>query len=533
MVSRGGDIIVSAPMNPAPLLAMRGITKAFPGVLANDRVDLDVYGGEVHAVIGENGAGKSTLVKVVYGFYRADAGEIRLDGAPVEIRSPQDSRRLRIGMVFQELVQIPALSVAENIALFLPHLPAVVDRGAIARRIEAASARYGLDVDPTAPVWQLSVGERQRVEIVKLLLADARVLILDEPTRGLAPHEVAGLFRVFGELRRDGYAVVFIAHKLQEVLACADRITVMRRGVVAGSLRGRDADEAILVSLMFGADAGALDVRAGHVPTRREPGGDSGAAPVLELSRVSTRPAGRATGLTDVDLTVRSHEIVGVAGIAGNGQRELGDVILGIEPCLRGAKRLGGVDATGWSVAAIRRSGVTFIPEDASGMAAVGSLSILENMALGDVRRYARRGGFAMDWVAVRRDLERSLDRLGVSVPSFERPIGTLSGGNVQRVILAREMARDPRLIVAFYPTRGLDVRSAVAARAELLAARARGAGVLLISEDLGELFEMSDRLIVLFHGRVVGGGAPGELTVEQIGYLMTGGTHAGAAPRV
>jgi len=500
-----------------PRLRLRGITKAFPGVVANDRIDLDVYDGEVHAVVGENGAGKSTLVKILYGFYRADAGTIEVVGRAVTIRHPHDARALGIGMVFQELVQVPALSVVENIALFLPRLPAVLDRRALAARIEAISTRYRLDVDPAAPVWTLSVGERQRVEIVKLLLADARVLILDEPTRGLAPHEIESLLTIFATLRRDGYAVVFITHKLREVLAAADRITVLRRGAVAGSMLRRDASEPALVAMMFGGSTGSDAVPRPARASRTD------APPILELRGVSARPDGRETGLANVDLTVEPGEIVGVAGVAGNGQRELGDVILGLTPLTTGAKYFGGRDATRWSVATLRASGVAFVPEDALGMAAVGGMTILENIALGDTRRYARHGGFSIAWPAVRADLERAIESLGVTVPSADRPLGTLSGGNVQRVILARELARDPRLIVAFYPTRGLDVRSAVAARERLLAARDAGAGVLLISEDLDELFALSDRLVVLFRGRTVGGGAPDALTVERVGHLMTG----------
>ena len=241
-------------MGPAPLLSLRAITKRFPGVTANDRVDLDVHRGEVLALVGENGAGKSTLMKILYGFYRADAGEIRLEGRPVEIRSPHDARRFGIGLVFQDFVQIPALTVAENIALFLPDLPWVLDTGAVAGRIRAMSARYGFDIDPAAEVWRLSVGERQKVEVLKLVLADARILVLDEPTRSLAPHEVDGLFARFAQLRRDGYAVVFIAHKLREVLACADRITVMRRG----------------------ADEGALPAHQGRLPQLPAVGGQQG-----------------------------------------------------------------------------------------------------------------------------------------------------------------------------------------------------------------------------------------------------------------
>jgi simple sugar transport system ATP-binding protein len=503
-------------MNLPPLLAIKSITKSFPGVMANDHVDLEIYSGEVHGLLGENGAGKTTLMKILYGFYRADSGEVRLNDQPVQIRSPHDARRFRIGMVFQDFILIPALSVAENITLFSPNLPAILDTALMVERIDELSQRYGLQVDPTAPVWRLSIGERQKVEVLKLLLADAQILILDEPTRSLAPHEVEGLFRVFANLRRDGYAVVFITHKLPEVLACADRITVMRRGRVAGTLAGSEATESGLVSLMFGGG----EIESPH------PGGETpreGVQPLLELRQVSTRAQGKATGLQEVNLTVLPGEIVGVAGVSGNGQRELGDVILGLERCARGTKYLWGQDATHWSVSRIRASGVAFIPEDPLGMAAVAGMTVQENMALADTRKYARQGGLSMDWAAVREDLEHSLKRLGFTIPSLDLRVGTLSGGNIQRVVLAREMARNPRLILAFYPTRGLDARSAVAARELLVASRDAGAGVLLISEDLGELFSLSDLLVVLFRGRIVGTSKPQEITMNKVGYLMTG----------
>lgn len=502
-------------MNRSPLLTLRGITKAFPGVLANDHVDLEIYGGEVHALLGENGAGKSTLMKILYGFYRADSGEILMSGRPVQIRSPHEAREYRIGMVFQDFILIPALTVAENIALFLPNLPFILDRGLIIRRIEEVSERYGLQVNPKAFIYQLSVGERQKVEVLKLLLADAKILILDEPTRSLAPHEVEGLFKVFAKLRSDGYAVVFITHKMKEVLTCADRITVMRHGKVAGSLSGNEAIESDLVSLMFGQPVD-------ESPSKRSRIIQTTGKPLLELKGISTQPEGTGWGLKEIDLTIQPGEIVGVAGVSGNGQKELGDVILGLEKCSRGAKYLNGQNATHWSVAKVRDSGVAFIPEDLLGMAAFQWLSVQENMAIANTRLYSRKKGLAMDWEAVRSDLQASLKRLGFNIPPFYIPLGFLSGGNIQRMILAREMAHNPKLIIAFYPTRGLDVQSAVAARKVLVASRDEGAGILLISEDLGELFALSDRLAVMFRGQIVGMHRPHEISMNEVGYLMT-----------
>ena len=505
-----------ATLPKEPILAMRGITKRFPGLVANSDVCLDVYGGEVHALLGENGAGKSTLMKILYGFYLADSGEIRLEGRPVQIRSPHDARRLRIGMVFQDFTLIPAFTVLENIALFLPDLGAVPDRRGIARRIEEVSARYDLHVDPQSPVWQLSVGEQQRVEILKLLLAESRVLILDEPTKVLAPHEIEGLYRIFDKLRADSYAVVFITHKLQEVLTCANRITVLRKGSVAGSIPVSEASEDRLVEMMFGVSS---------LPSQRERqvSETGGMAPLLELKGFKTPARGTSTGLQEIDLAVRPGEIVGVAGVSGNGQKELGDAILGLEPCSGGQKLLMGEDATRWSVAKVRDSGVAFIPEDPLAMAAVPFMSILENMVIGDSPRYSCQGGLAIDWESARADLGTSLSKLGFTIPPAGKPLAMLSGGNVQRFILARELAGEPKLIVTFYPTRGLDVPSANAARNILSMARDRGAGVLLISEDLGELFDLSDRLVVIRHGEIVGEFRPQETSTMEVGYLMTG----------
>jgi len=430
------------------LVALRGITKTFPNVIANDHVDLDVYSGQVHALLGENGAGKSTLVKILYGFYRADSGQILLDGKPVSIRSPHDARNMRIGMVFQEFTLIPAFSVAENIALFLPDLKAVLNTREIDQRIKALSQRYGLHVDPRAMVSHLTIGEQQKVEILKLLLSDARLLILDEPTRVLAPHEVDALFSVLDRLREDGYAIILITHKMKEVLACADRITVLRNGRVAGSLLRDEADENGLVELMFAKKIATLQVT--HELDR-----DKAAMPMLELRAAGTR-------------------------------------------------------------------GVVFIPENPLAMATVPYMMVLENFSLTNTWRYARHAGLTMDWHSARADAESTLAKLGFELPLYA-PAKSLSGGNLQRMVIIREMCHQPRLIVASYLTRGLDVQSTLAARRALLQARDNGAGVLLVSEDLEELFSLSDRLIVLYQGKIAGTFMPTETNVYEIGHLMTG----------
>ncbi len=502
------------------LIALRGISKRFGAVQANDAVDLDLRGGEIHALLGENGAGKSTLMKVLYGFYHADCGEILVDGEAKKIGSPLDARSLRIGMVFQTFTLVPALSVAENIALYLPDLPAVPRRRRIAERIREISAKYGLDVDPGALVRDLCIGDQQKVEVLKLLLADARVLIFDEATRVLAPHEIESLFDVFRKLRESGYCVVFITHKMREVLACADRITVMQRGRVAGTLARAEASEASLVALMFGA---AVPIEVGHAEIPA--GGEEG--PLLELKGVTSKARAGQRAVTDIDLTVRPGEIVGVAGVSGNGQRELTDTILGLIACQAGRKVLFGEESTRWSAGRIRKSGVGFIPEEPLAMGAVPWMSILENAALGNAGKYAKRGGLGIDWTAVRADVARSYAALGFAEPAAYTPVRSLSGGNLQRAVLARELGREPRLVIASYPTRGLDVVSATSARRLLVSIRGRGAGVILVSEDLDELYGLSDRLVVLFNGRIVRTAVPSEISREEIGHLMTGSCHA------
>ena len=500
------------PAENTPIILMKGICKQFPGVLANDHIDLTIHKSEIHALLGENGAGKSTLMKILYGFYRLDAGNIYFNGNPVRIKTPADARQLNIGMVFQVLNLIPAMSVLENIALFLKDLPAAYNPAKLRKRIIEFSAKYGLAVNPDDRVSQLSIGEQQKVEILKLLLSDSQVLILDEPTRVLAPHEVEGLFKVINNLKENGYAIVLIAHKLREVLDCADRITVLRGGRVAGSILRAAASEEKLIQLMFDKQLTNRIVREDR---------PASAAPVLELVAYNTHGEGTAVSLKDIDLKVYPGEIVGVAGVSGNGQKELCDAILGMEKVISGKKLLQGKDYSHKSTGQMRKFGLGFIPENPLTMATVPFMSVMENIAITRTADYSRHGGLKMDWNLVREDTRKSLEKFGFTF-SYYTPVKALSGGNLQRLIIAREMMKDPRLIIASYLTRGLDVQSTLVARQELMNARNEGTGVLLISEDLEELFSLSDRLIVLFEGRIVGEFLPAETDFYEIGYLMT-----------
>ena len=497
-----------------PRLEARGIVKRFGPVLANDVAQFAVRGGEVVALLGENGAGKSTLAKILYGYYAPDAGEVRLDGRPVTIASPHDARALAIGMVFQSFTLIPSLSVLENVALFQKDLPAVLPRQALLDRIRGEAERFRLKIDPHTPARALAVGDQQKVEILKQLLAGARVLILDEPTKVLAPQECAGLFDTIARMRADGLGVVLITHKLREVLACADRIVVMRNGRVAGELDRSDASEPRLLELMFG------DASIPAAPRRDKPSAAPTGDCVLALKEVSTSEPAQML-LRDVSLQLHAGEIVGVAGVSGNGQRELADLILGVLHPASGTKLLWQEDATHWPIARVRRKGVAAIPDDPLALGCVPGMTVRENLALGAGARY--RSGLGVDWSGLDRDMQRSFARLGFPRPAFETAAAALSGGSLQRVILARELAHDPRLIVALHPTRGLDARSAAAVRALLSEARLRGAGVLMISEDLDELFDLCDRLIVLSGGAIAGEVGPDDFNAEVVGPLMVG----------
>jgi general nucleoside transport system ATP-binding protein len=496
-----------------PLLEAYGIVKRFGSLLANDIASFDVRPGEVIALLGENGAGKSTLAKILYGYYAADAGEIRVRGARTEISSPRDARALGIGMVFQNFTLIPALSVFENIALFQNDLPVVMRRGDLLARIRSYSERFQIAADPWQPVRQLAVGEQQKVEILKQILAGARVLILDEPTKVLAPQECDGLFRTIRELRAEGFGIVLITHKLREVLDCADRIAVMRQGRIVDTVDRAQSSQESLIELMFEAMPAPLP-RPAVSP-------QYGGPDALTLLKVSTSAGAGDVALRDLSINIRPGEVVGIAGVSGNGQRELGELILGLRQARTGTKRLWGEDASRWPAAMVRQKGVASIPDDPLALACVPALTVRENLALGTGGHY--RAGLAVDWNKLDADMARSFARLGFPRPNFEARAATLSGGNLQRVVLARELAHDPKLIVALYPTRGLDARSTATVRALLAGARDEGAAVLFMSEDLDELFAMSDRLLVLYRGAIAAEFGPADFRPEMVGPPMVG----------
>ncbi len=499
------------------LLEMIGITKRFPGVLANDRVDFDVYAGEVHTLLGENGAGKSTLMKILYGLYSADEGEIRLHGRPVSIESPSDAIELGIGMIHQHFMLVPTLTVAENVALGLPSgkrmKRLVQDLKPVRNRIRELSDAYGLQMDPDAYIWQLAVGERQRVEIMKAIYRDASLLVLDEPTSVLTPAEVNDLFVTLRRMKDDGRGLVFISHKLPEVMSLSDRITVLRGGRVAGRTAPAETSREDLARMMVGREVlltpALTESEAGEV--RLSIGG---------LNVLSDR---ETPAVTDLDLAVRSGEIVGIAGVSGNGQRELAEALAGLRPVESGQVVMDGVDTTDKTPKEIRRLGVSYIPEERMRDGTVGELSVSENLILvdHDLPPLSRRG--LLDFKAIAAVCADLVERFTVKTPSLETPTSHLSGGNIQKVIIARELSGEPKVLIASQPTRGVDIGAAEYIHSVLMGQRADGTAILLISEDLDEVTGLSDRIAVMFEGRIMGVFDRENATVERLGLLMAG----------
>ena len=516
---------------PGPLLELSGITKRYGDLVANDDVSLTVAPGEVVAMLGENGAGKSTLMKIVYGLVRPDAGTVTMNGQRLEIGSPRDAMAAGIGMVTQEFSLVDTMTVTENVALSGLGLGRV-DRAAVRRRVIEAMERIGVRLDPDQLVATLSIGERQRVEIVKALFHDCRVVILDEPTAVLTPQDVRALFETIRRLTNARLGVLLVSHKLREVAEISDRVVVLRRGRLVGTRVTGEVDDVELAALMMGSatvptavdepgTGAALGLAVAPTPLHRRSVGADG-EPALVLEGLGLARGDREL-LRDLNIRVGAGEIVGVAGISGNGQTELVGVLSGIDAPTSGTIRVAGTDVTRTDVAGRLRAGLGRLTEDRKG-SVVPQLSVEHNLVLEDLPAYTRRG--LLDRSAVRRHAEAMIERFDIRARPTD-PISTLSGGNMQKVLLARALHRGPGILVASQPTRGLDIGACRYVHEQLRDLRDCGAGVLLVSEDLDELRSLSDRIVVLFRGEVVGDVTAADVSAERLGVLMAGGVAA------
>jgi general nucleoside transport system ATP-binding protein len=519
-------------------LELRGITKRFGSLVANDHIDLVIQPGEIRALLGENGAGKTTLMNVLYGLIQPDEGEILLDDKPVAIHSPRDAIRAKIGMVHQHFMLVPVFTVAENVTLgaepvrrlATPELhlgglrvpplglPSIglLDRRKARRDVLELSERFGLQVDPDALVEDLPVGVQQRVEIIKALLRDASVLVLDEPSAVLTPGETEDLFRVMRELRAGGRSIIFISHKLKEVQAIADNVTVIRRGKVVGE-RPPSTSSVELASLMVGR---SVQLRVSKEPAR--PG-----EVVLDVKDLVVAGERGEQSVRDVSFEVRAGEILGVAGVQGNGQTELAEALMGLRPST-GSVHLDGADLGHASTRDRLRAGIGYVPEDRSEDGIVGDFSVADNLILDVYDRPPYANGIALNLSAIRDSATTRVQEYDVRTTSVDTPAGTLSGGNQQKVVVAREMGRDVKLMLVSQPTRGLDVGSIEFVHKRLVAQRDAGAAVLLVSSELDEIYALADRIAVMYEGRIVAF-CPPTIPEQELGLLMAGSTGDGS----
>lgn len=498
-----------------PVLELRGITKAFPGVLANDHINLTLEEGEIHALLGENGAGKTTLMNILYGLYSPDEGEIFVRGRRVEIHSPGDAIALGIGMVHQHFMLVPVLTVTENVMLGVESVRngLFLDRAAAARRIREISRQHGLEVDPDALVKTLPVGVQQRVEIIKLLYRQADILIMDEPTAVLTPQEVEELFKVIRSLAAQGKSIIFITHKLKEVMAIADRITVLRNGRVVGTTTPSQTTEEQLASMMVGRE---VLLRVNKAPAR--PG-----ETVLEVEGLEVLDDRGNPAVRGVSFEVRAGEVLGIAGVQGNGQTELVEALTGLRAPLAGRVRILGKEFTSAHPRRILEQGIAHVPEDRQRDGLVLSFPVAENLVLNTyyLPPFARRSVLNQEVIlSVAEQRAREFD---IRTPSVLTPVANLSGGNQQKVIVAREFSRPIRLLIASQPTRGLDVGSIEYIHRRIVEKRDEGCGVLLVSPELDEVMSLSDRIAVMYEGRIMDILPADQATKEEIGLLMAG----------
>lgn len=497
-------------------LEMRAITKQFPRVLANDKVDFDLEQGEIHALVGENGSGKSTLMSILYGLYQKDGGEIIVRGQPVEITEPRQAIDLKIGMVFQHFMLIEPLTVAENIVLgseirkgpFLNHKKMVAE-------VERLSQEYGLQIDPEARIADLSVGLQQRVEILKALYRGAEILVLDEPTAVLTPQEVEDLFQVLRTLKSKGTSIVFITHKIKEVLAVSDRVSVLRRGKKVGTKLTKDTNEQELAEMMVGR----------VVLLRVEKGPANPGPEVLRLDGVTVKDQFGQVKVNNVSLSVRRGEVLGIAGVEGNGQSELVEAIAGLRKVAGGRIYLGDQDITGWSPLRIRKAGFGFVPEDRHRRGLILDYSVADNLILGihGSRPFAGTAGIRNQG-KIMEHAEELIEKYDVRPPVAAQAVRNLSGGNQQKVVVAREFAQNPDLLICSQPTRGVDVGAIEFIHQQVIAQRDQGAAVLLVSAELDEVLSLSDRVAVMYNGEIVSVMPIEEATEHKLGFLMLGG---------
>ncbi len=498
---------------PAPLVVqMKHIVKRFPGVLANDRVDFELRKGEIHALLGENGAGKSTLMNVLAGLYKAESGSILVNGQHASFSSPKDAIQAGIGMVHQHFMLVPSQTVTENVLLGLDQPRFRMKLSEYDKKIEDLGQQFGLKVEPRAKIWQLSVGEQQRVELLKMLYRGAQVLVMDEPTAVLAPLEIDGLFKTLRSMTAAGKSVIFISHKLHEVMSIADRVTVLRKGkVTAAGLEIKNVTREELAHLMVGREV------VFHIDKKEKTPGDV----VLDVQDVYADNDKGLPALRGVSLQIHAGEILGLAGVAGNGQRELAHVISGLRLCKQGKVLMNGEEISNRTPRFAIQRGLAYVPEDRTHVGSSPNLSVTDNVIMKNYRQQPISHGWAIDMTTAKTFATGLKETYDIAAPNVETPVRLLSGGNLQRVILAREISGHPGLMVAVQPTRGLDVGAIEGVHRILLEQRQSGTAILLVSEELEELLSLADRVAVIYEGQIMGEISDND--VETIGLMMTG----------